>query len=239
MRSVRLPMLAVAVLLGIVLVSCGGEDSGQAPFEIEAPPKVIDSGEESRGKEEHSSAADATDVAYRGARATPPIPKPDLVLADTNGKDFNILAETEGYLTLLYLGYTHCPDICPTHMLDLAKTLETMDPEQVERIRVIFITTDPARDDAASIRRWLDLFDESFVGLTIDDEALAGLLSFLGMPQIIRQDLGDGRYSVNHGTYLIAFTTDNLGHIVYPFLPDGGLREIMRHDLPLLIEEGW
>tara|TARA_Y100000588_G_C14226382_1_gene913328 strand:+ start:1396 stop:2094 length:699 start_codon:yes stop_codon:yes gene_type:complete len=232
-------MLAVAVLLGIVLVSCGGEDSGQAPFEIEAPPKVIDSGEESRGKEEHSSAADATDVAYRGARATPPIPKPDLVLADTNGKDFNILAETEGYLTLLYLGYTHCPDICPTHMLDLAKTLETMDPEQVERIRVIFITTDPARDDAASIRRWLDLFDESFVGLTIDDEALAGLLSFLGMPQIIRQDLGDGRYSVNHGTYLIAFTTDNLGHIVYPFLPDGGLREIMRHDLPLLIEEGW
>lgn len=239
MISVRLLILSVALLLGVVLVSCGGEDSGQAPFEIEAPPKVIDSGEENRGREESSSDKGAPKVAYRGARATPPLPKPDLVLVDTSGKAFNILAETEGYLTLLYLGYTHCPDICPMHMLDLAKTLEAMDPEQVERIRVIFITTDPGRDDASAIRRWLDLFDESFVGLTIDDESLSGLLSFLGMPQIVKQDLGNGRYSVNHGTYLIAYTTDNLGHIVYPFLQGGGLREIMSHDFPLLLEEGW
>ena len=168
-----------------------------------------------------------------------PLPKPDLVLTDTSGEPFDILAETEGYLTLLYLGYTHCPDICPTHLLDVAKTLEAMDPAHVERIRVVFITTDPERDDAAAIRRWLDLFDERFIGLTIDADTLSALLTTLGMPQIVKQDLGDGRYAVNHATYLIAYTPDNLGHIVYPFLMGGGLREIMAHDLPLLAEHGW
>ncbi len=208
----------VAALAAAALVACGGEDDQpQAAFEIEG----------------------ASEVVYRGARVTPPLPKPDLVLTDTEGEAFDILAETEGYLTLVYLGYTHCPDICPTHLLELAQTLEAMDPEHVERIRVVFITTDPERDDAATIRRWLDLFDDSFIGLTIEPETLSSLLTSLGMPQIVKQDLGEGRYAVNHATYLIAYTPDNLGHIVYPFLMGGGLREIMAHDLPLLAENGW
>lgn len=215
----RLPLLVtvIAALLAAVLVACGGGDGDQPPFEVEG----------------------ASEVLYRGARVTPPLPKPDLVLTDTSGEPFDILAETEGYLTLLYLGYTHCPDICPAHLLDVAKTLEAMDPALVERIRVVFITTDPERDDAAAIRRWLDLFDERFIGLTIDADTLSALLTTLGMPQIEKRDLGDGRYAVNHATYLIAYTPDNLGHIVYPFLMGGGLREIMAHDLPLLAEHGW
>lgn len=208
----------VAALAAAALLACGDEDDQpQAAFEIEG----------------------ASEVVYRGARVTPPLPKPDLVLTDTEGEAFDILAETEGYLTLVYLGYTHCPDICPTHLLELAQTLEAMDPEHVERIRVVFITTDPERDDAATIRRWLDLFDDSFIGLTIEPETLSSLLTSLGMPQIVKQDLGEGRYAVNHATYLIAYTPDNLGHIVYPFLMGGGLRDIMAHDLPLLAENGW
>ena len=213
----RLLIVAAAALMTLVLVACGGEDEPQRAFEVEGAPEV----------------------AYRGALVTPPLPKPNLVLTDTEGESFDILAETEGYLTLVYLGYTHCPDICPTHLLELAQTLETMDPEHVERIRVVFITTDPERDDAATIRRWLDLFDETFIGLTIEPETLSSLLTSLGMPQIVKQDLGEGRYAVNHATYLIAYTPDNLGHIVYPFLMGGGLRDIMAHDLPLLAANGW
>lgn len=237
----RFLTLALTTLLAVVLISCVGSDGGgDRPFEVEGPPRAVDSETGATEEAASRSASEATrEVLYRGARATPPLPKPDLVLTDTDGKPFDILAETEGYLTLLYLGYTHCPDICPTHLLDLSKVLEVMDPALVERVRVVFITTDPARDDAAAIRRWLNLFDASFIGLTIDDEALSSLLNTLGMPQIVKQDLGDGRYAVNHATYLIAYTPDNLGHIVYPFLMGGGLREIMAHDLPLLIENGW
>ncbi len=236
----RLPLLALAALLTAVLVACGGGDADRPPFEVSGPPRAVDADDDSDGGDEPTSGnGGASEVLYRGARVMPPLPKPDLVLTDTSGEPFDILAETEGYLTLLYLGYTHCPDICPTHLLDVAKTLEAMDPAHVERIRVVFITTDPERDDAAAIRRWLDLFDERFIGLTIDADTLSALLTTLGMPQIVKRDLGDGRYAVNHATYLIAYTPDNLGHIVYPFLMGGGLREIMAHDLPLLAEHGW
>ncbi len=237
----RLPALLVTSLLAVVLVACGGADGGnEAPFEVEGPPRPVETGDAGDDATQAASGArEASEFIYRGARATPPLPKPDVVLTDTNGDPFDFLAKTEGYLTLLYLGYTHCPDICPTHLLELSKVLEEMDPELVERIRVVFITTDPARDDAAAIRRWLDLFDASFIGLTIEPETLSSLLTFLGMPQITKRDIGDGRYVVNHPTILIAYTPDNLGHIVYPFLQGGGLRAIMSHDLPLLAEHGW
>ena len=247
MRAVRLLPLAIVSLLAVVLVSCGGDDGDRPPFEVKGAPRAVETTEPDGGEkpspqatEEPASEGESqTQVRYRGALVTPPFPKPDLVLTDTEGEPFDILAETEGYLTILYLGYTHCPDFCPTHMLDLAKALEAMDPAIVEQIRVIFITTDPERDDAAAIRRWLDLFDERFIGLTIDEETLSSLLPTLGMPPIVRQDIGDGRYTVSHATFLIAYTNDNLGHIVYPFLEGGALREIMAHDLPLLVENGW
>ena len=242
MKTVRLLVLLLVTLVGLALVACGGGDEPQAPFEVSGPPRAVETDGDASG--EPTTAAQAQDdagpaVRYMGALAAPPLPKPDLVLTDTNGEPFDFLAETEGYLTLLYLGYTHCPDICPTHMLHLDKVLEAMDPALVERVRVVFITTDPERDDAAAIRRWLDLFDANFIGLTIEEDTLSSLLTFLGMPQVVKRDIGEGRYTVNHATYLIAYTSDNLGHIVYPFLQGGALREIMAHDLPLLIEHGW
>ena len=224
-------------------VAAAASEQRRRPSRSPGPPRAVETDGDATG-EPTTTAGGLRRRVVRGsstcgARANPPLPKPDVVLTDTNGDPFDFLAETEGYLTLLYLGYTHCPDICPTHLLELSKVLEEMDPGLVERIRVVFITTDPERDDAAAIRRWLDLFDASFIGLTIEPETLSSLLTFLGMPQITKRDIGDGRYVVNHATFLIAYTPDNLGRIVYPFLQGSGLREMMQHDLPLLAEHGW
>lgn len=242
MTPVRLLLPALVAIVAAAMVACGGDGAPDAPFEVSGPPREVGA-EENDAATPAPAAASGTggsaEVRYHGALAHPPLPKPDVVLTDTNGDPFDFLAETEGYLTLLYLGYTHCPDICPVHMLELSRVLEEMDPALVERIRVVFITTDPQRDDAAAIRRWLDLFDESFIGLTIEPETLSSLLTFLGMQQIVTRDIGEGRYTVNHATYLIAYTPDNLGHVVYPFPKGGGLREMMAHDLPLLAEHGW
>jgi len=58
---------------------------------------------------------------YRGGVVTPPLPKPGFVLTDTSGAAFDFRQRTEGYVTLLFFGYTNCPDQCPMHMANLAE----------------------------------------------------------------------------------------------------------------------
>ena len=101
----------------------------------------------------------------RGWVIDTPVPKPDLTLTDTNGEAFDLRAETEGYLTLVFFGYTYCPDVCPVHMANLGAVFGDLIPEVRDRIKVVFVSTDPERDTPERLRSWLDNFDRSFVGL--------------------------------------------------------------------------
>ena len=106
-----------------------------------------------------------------------PLAKPDIVLTDTDGNPFDLRAETDGRLTLLYFGYTNCPDICPVHLAQIESVLKR--PAMPSNVDVIFVTVDPARDDPASIRRFLDQFSTKFIGLTgTPDELRAAQLAF-------------------------------------------------------------
>ena len=106
-----------------------------------------------------------TDSELRGVELPEPFPAPDFTLRDTEGAEFDFLRETSGYLTLLFFGYTHCPDICPVHMANLAAVLGDLLYEQRSRVKVVFVTTDPERDTPAVVREWLDRFDRSFIGI--------------------------------------------------------------------------
>jgi len=173
---------------------------------------------------------------YRGALVTPPFEKPDFTLTDTAGKPYNIRKETDGYLTLLYLGYTHCPDVCPTHMANIAEALGKLPPDVTRKIKVIMVTADPARDTPAVLRKWLDLFDKSFIGLTGSEETIVALQETLGIEPATKTDLGEGNYAVNHAAYVMAFTPDNLAHTVYPL---GVTADDWKYDLTKLAKEGW
>jgi protein SCO1/2 len=173
---------------------------------------------------------------YQGVLVQPALQKPDVVLTDTSGQPYDLRAETEGYLTLLFVGYTHCPDICPTHMYDVSQVLAKLPADVRERIKVVFVTADPERDTPAALRKWLDLFDTRFVGLTGTREQTDAFQRALLIEPATRTDLGGGRYAVNHAAYVMAFTSDNIAHIVYPF---GVKQEDWLHDLPLLAREGW
>lgn len=83
----------------------------------------------------------------------------------------DVARDPDAGITLLYVGYTNCDDICPTHMAMIARALDELPPEVRTRVRVIFITADPERDTPATLREWLDRFDASFIGLTGDPEA--------------------------------------------------------------------
>src|SRR5262249_14499213 len=81
-----------------------------------------------------------------------PLKKPDLVLTDTHGKRYDLRAETRGKPTLIYFGYTHCPDTCPLTMNNLAVAKKEVEKSkrltrtQKDSLRILFITTDPERD---------------------------------------------------------------------------------------------
>ena len=62
-----------------------------------------------------------------GPEIRPPLPKPDLVLRDTQGASFDLKKETEGYLTLLFFGYTHCPDLCPVQLANISSAMKRLD----------------------------------------------------------------------------------------------------------------
>ena len=93
------------------------------------------------------------------------VARPAFTLLDTDGHPFDFASQTRGTLTFLEFGYTHCPDVCPVHMANLATVLKALAPSDRMRIKVVFVTVDPDRDSAAVLRRWLDNFDSTFVGL--------------------------------------------------------------------------
>jgi len=174
---------------------------------------------------------------YRGGLVTPPLPKPKFTLTDTSGTPFDFSAKTQGYVTLLFFGYTHCPDMCPLQMSTLAQAFRKLPPVLADRFRIVFVTTDPARDTPQVLRSWLDHFDRRFIGLTghqaaIDAAQVAANLD----PAKKSAARPDGNYEVGHALFVFAYTKDNLAHLVYP----GGVQEEdWAHDLPFLPSETW
>jgi protein SCO1/2 len=165
-----------------------------------------------------------------------PIPKADFTLADTDGKPFHFREATEGYVTLLFFGYTHCPDVCPVHLANIAAALHKQPLEVSRRFRVVFVSTDPDRDNPERLRSWLDNFDHSFIGLRgpIDSINLIQR-SFRLAPARREEPTEPGKeYTVGHMALILAFTTDNLAHVAYPF----GVRQAQwAEDMPRLVHD--
>ena len=104
---------------------------------------------------------------------------------DTDGAAFSLTDDTDKDLTLVFFGYTNCPDICGQVMATLAGTLTRFDEEQKERVDVVFVTTDPARDDEAVTQDYVSAFDPSIIGLTgdLDDIVEVGKSLAVGVEQ--------------------------------------------------------
>jgi len=173
---------------------------------------------------------------YRGGMVTPPLPKPRFILADTSGRPFDFSAATKGYVTLLFFGYTYCPDQCPMHMANLSAALKKLPAGTADQVKLVFVTTDPARDTPQVLRRWLDLFGRSFIGLTGTERAIDTVQRMAGVPVATKTGPANGNYAVAHANFVLAYSKDDLAHVIYP----GGVsKDDWVHDLPLLIHETW
>lgn len=159
--------------------------------------------------------------------------KPDVVLTDTSGQPFNLSDDTPRAVTLLMFGYTNCPDVCPISLSTLASALRSMGPDVAGKIQMVFVTADPERDTPERLRDYLDQFDTDFVGLTGTPEQLAEAQALANVPPAVSDEPGDdGTYAVGHATQMIAYQSDGIARVVYPF----GTREgAWVSDLPRLL----
>jgi len=182
----------------------------------------------------HGSPAKAD---YRGGLVTPPLPKPKFILTDTSGAPFDFQAKTNGYVALLFFGYTHCPDMCPLQMSVIAKVFKQLPPSAADQFKVVFVTTDPARDTPQVLRSWLDHFDKRFIGLTGSEAAIAAAQTAANLPVATKSPVRpDGSYEVGHAAFVLAYTKDNLAHLIYPV---GVQQDDWMHDIPYLPKETW
>ena len=132
-----------------------------------------------------------------------PLRLPDVQLTDQSGRSVS-LSELSGNFSLMFFGFTHCPDICPVTLQVLASAqaeLRSRAPDAVPE--VIFISVDPYRDNPQRIRQYLSNFDPEFTGLTAPDDTLEPLLTALGVT-VHKIELAGENYNIVHnGTVFV------------------------------------
>lgn len=140
---------------------------------------------------------------------------PNLQLTADDGKAFSLAETPEAPLTLVFFGYTHCPDICQIQMATLASALKRLDAEERAQVEVAFVTTDPARDTGVVLRDYLDQFDPEFMGLTGDLDTITAIGEKLGVYVSRGVKLPGGGYEVDHSTPIVAVNDHGRAPLVW------------------------
>lgn len=146
-----------------------------------------------------------------------PRPKPNFVLTDTEGKPYAFRDAGQGTVTLLFFGYTNCPDVCPVTMANIAAALHKLPDEVARQVTVVFVTTDPERDTPGRLRAWLDHFDQRFIGLTGTQAEIDSAQIAMRLPPAYRESADSVNYTVGHAARVIAFTKDGMARFAFPF----------------------
>jgi protein SCO1 len=152
---------------------------------------------------------------FAGAVLHTPYHVPATELTDTDGRPYSLATDTTKPLTLVFFGYTHCPDECPTTMATLASAMLQLDDSDRRDVQVVFVTTDPARDTGAVLRHWLDHFSSSFVGLTGSLDTIKKVATDVGVPIEKGRRLSSGGYDVTHGTQVLGVDSRNNVPVVW------------------------
>jgi protein SCO1/2 len=149
-------------------------------------------------------------------------------LIDQNGKAVTD-QDLKGKPFLVFFGFTHCPDVCPTTLFDVSEVLRSLGPD-ADRTAALFITVDPERDTTAALKDYLGSFDPHLRGLTGDADALAAVAREYRV-YYKKVPLDGGDYTMDHTA--IVYLMDKDGHFVSPFnlkrKPDVAAAELRKY----------
>src|SRR6201997_974692 len=119
----------------------------------------------------------------------------------------------QGKPTLIFFGFTHCPDVCPTSLFEISEVLKAMGKD-ADRVNAYFISVDPERDTAVAMKDYLSSFDPHLKGLTGDPDAVARVISSFRV-YAKKVPLKDGDYTMDHTA--LVYLMDRDGRFVAPF----------------------
>ncbi len=166
---------------------------------------------------------------FTGASFDPPEPAPALVLPRAEGAPFDLRAQ-KGSVVLLFFGYTHCPDVCPTTLADWKRVKQQLGPDST-RVKFVFVSVDPERDTPQVADAYARSFDPSFIGLSGDAARITDLLTLFRVsafqdmsPEMLADTTGTveppKNYTVTHSSQ--TFVVD----------PQGKLRLLFQYGTP-------
>ena len=209
----------MALASGLLLAGCGGSADADAG-----------------GGHDHSGGSAPATVSgpsnpYDGLYLRDPYQKPEFTLTDQTGAAYDFAARTADGPTLLFFGYTNCPDICPTTMADVAIALQSVDDELAAETQVVFVTTDPARDTPQALGDYLARFGTgvapAIVGLTGDQSQIDAAQLAAGVPLA-------GAQGTQHSSLLLLYGTDGEADVAFDA---GNTSRDIAHDLALVAAE--
>jgi len=213
-RSIPRPWAFIGGVL-ILLVAAAG-----AAFFLAAP-----------ANQQRTDVTNATTQAgaLKAGAYDPPRSAPDFSLPGSDGSEVT-LASYRGKVVLLTFGFTYCAAVCPTTMSTLAQARSQLG-NAADDVQIIFVTVDPARDDAASMKTYLAAFDPTFIGATGDPGALAQVRDKYGVTAV-KQGSGPD-YAVAHTSSI--FLIDRTGRL-RAMMPFGHDAADFVHDVRILLD---
>jgi protein SCO1/2 len=131
---------------------------------------------------------------------------PALSLTNQDGEAV-ALDQLQGQWSLLFFGYTFCPDICPATLAQLRQLQGQLPPEVVKNLRVLLVSVDPARDTPEQLKKYLGYFDAGFIGLTGEEASIQKLANAVSIP-FIPADTSKENYTVDHSGNLVLLGPD-------------------------------
>jgi protein SCO1/2 len=158
------------------------------------------------------------------------MPRLEFRLTDDDGRATSA-ERYRGHLVLLYFGYTHCPDVCPTTLAALGAALGRLGAD-AGRVQVLFVTVDPARDSAAVLKRYMGYFGPQFIGLRGDDEALRPLIRRYRVAYHRDPPDPNGNYAVEHSSVVFIFDAGGRARLL---ARDGDPPDAIAQDLKRLL----
>ncbi len=150
------------------------------------------------------------------------LPRPrtfaDFRLTDQAGKAFS-LAELRGHPSLVFFGFTHCPDVCPTTLVKLAQVKKAA---ALPDLQVLLVSVDPQRDTPALMAQYVKNFDPQFIGLTGNQPVIDKMAAEFGVI-VSRVELADGDYTMDHSA--VVFLLDDKAREVGVFTPPFNVKQ--------------
>ncbi len=175
----------------------------------------------------------AKPATFRGTSYAEPFPPaPEIQLTKADGSTFHLSAQTEK-ISLIFFGYTSCPDFCPTTLAQLKQVMDALDND-AEKVQVLFITVNPEKDTPEITQQYAQRFDTSFIGLSGNITELEPIWRNFGITREVTQQESALGTIINHTVRLYLIDLDNNLRLSYAY---GTNYQDIVYDIEILLDQ--